>query len=295
MSTCAADRQRCYNPTHMQEEGYNHIANPAARAKERLSAYEVDPKKFKGIYPADEIERDMRKVAELEERFGQSPIKKYGDLFEAVVCEHGELSDWFGPNAQVIKTYRYDDFINKIDLVVETSDAEGEFTQLALGVDVTFGSQDLTKKFTAIRDNIDTGELGHVKYFLADRPGDQKFAGSLHNIPHVVAGMEVDRVTELGLMWMDPKKKKELSVHPIQMIILEEAALQLEAFRDYAAAGTGEKTRALAPILDQKLQDVKKLLREKRAAGIKTIEHDAVFEEIKRNLQLFSVPGAAKT
>lgn len=263
--------------------------NPADRARETLAECDVDLKQFKGVYSDDVIQRDMAEVTRLESVFEQSPIKKYGDIFEAIVFEHGEQSNWFGESSQVVKTSRYDDYINKIDLIVESRDESGMFSQLALGVDVTFGSQDLSKKFNAIRDGIDQGRLGSVKYFLADRPNGQQFAGPLNNIPHIVAGIEVDRVTELGRLWVDPKKKKELAVHPIQMTILEEAALQLEAFAAYAGRSeASENTKALVPILNQKLQEIKNLIREKRATGITGIKDDKVFEEIKRNLQIFT-------
>lgn len=93
---------------------------------------------------------------------------------------------------------------------------------------------------------------------------------------------------------MDPKKANALTTNPIQMTMLEEAALQLEAFRDYAAAGKSDTIRELAPILDQKLKDIEKLLKEKRTAGLKSMGPDAVFEEIKRNLQYFTNPDIAK-
>jgi|SRR3989344_2810163 len=284
----------------MQEERYTPISSfatgrinkpvyPAELAKVVLSQCEVNPKKFKGIYSDVDIQRDIDWAEEMEKKFEPSPIKKYGDIFEAIVYEHGAKSGWFGANSQIIKTSRFDDYKNKIDLVVETHDEAGKFTQLALGVDVTFGSQDLTKKFIKIRDDIDAGKLGYVKYFFADRPKHQKFAGPLNNIPHVVVGTEVDRVTELGRLWMDPKKEATLATNPIQMTMLEEASLQLGAFRNYAAVGKSNATRALVPILDQKLKDIEKLIKEKRTIGLKSTSPDAVFEEIKRNLLSFRV------
>ena len=90
-------------------------------------------------------------------------------------------------------------------------------------------------------------------------------------------------------MWMDPKKEATLATNPIQMTMLEEASLQLGAFRNYAAVGKSNATRALVPILDQKLKDIEKLIKEKRTIGLKSTSPDAVFEEIKRNLLSFRV------
>jgi hypothetical protein len=238
-------------------------ANPAERAQEVLASYKFDLKKFKGIYSDADIESDAAWVETTQKKFEVSPIKKYGDLFEALFCEQAEDNEWV-PNSVVTPTHPFDDYRNKVDMVVETRDAAGKFSQLALGIDVTFGTEDLSKKFRGIRDGIDGGKLGEVKYFYANRPGNQKFAGPLRNIPHVVVGVEVDRVTELGLLWVN-RKNRDLATHPAQMTILEEMSLQLETFAEYAASvGRAD----LAAILTSKLQEVDTMLAAKRAAGL---------------------------
>lgn len=259
-------------------------ANPAERAREVLASYEFDLKKFKGIYPDADIQNDIAWVEKTKEKFEVSSIKKYGDLFEALFCEQAEMNEWI-PRSVVRPTHPFDDYRNKIDMVVETRDETGKFTQIALGVDVTFGSEDLSKKFRGIRDGIDNGNLGEVKYFYADRPGNQKFAGALHNIPLVVVGVEVDRVTELGLSWVN-RKNRELAAHPAQVTILEEMSLQLETFAEYAKSVGGTD---LAAILTLKLQEVDEMLAQKKAAGLTGLKDDRVFEEIKRNLLHFYV------
>lgn len=268
------------------QEGTNHVpVNPAERAQEVLASYKFDLKKFKGIYSDADIQSDIAWVEKIQKKFEVSPIKKYGDLFEALFCEQAEMNEWV-PNSVITPTHEFDDWRNKVDMVVETRDAAGKFTQLALGVDVTFGSEDLSKKFTAIRDGINGGKLGEVKYFYADRPGNQKFAGALHNIPLVVVGVEVDRVTELGLSWVN-RKNRELATHPAQVTILEEMSLQLETFAEYAeSAGRSD----LVAILKLKLQEVDTMLAAKKTAGLTGLKNDRVFEEIKRNLLHFYVP-----
>ena len=144
----------------MQEERYSSISSsatgginkpvyPAELARIVLSQCEISPKKFKGIYSDADIQGDIDWAINTEKKFEPSPIKKYGDIFEAIVYERGAKSGWFGTNSQIIKTSRFDDYRNKIDLVVETQDEAGEFTQSALGVDVTFGSQDLAKNISS--------------------------------------------------------------------------------------------------------------------------------------------------
>jgi len=81
------------------------------------------------------------------------------------------------------------------------------------------------------------------------------------------------------------RRNKELREHPVQIAILEEAALQLETFVEYSRS---INKNDLVVIFERELQKINELLDEKIKAGIKTIKDDKVFEEIKRNLLLFT-------
>jgi hypothetical protein len=271
---------RTIEDERMHESSYLKIEPAHERAQKVLSEYEIKPETFAGLYGDEILKRDAAEVARLEGLFERTSSKIYGDILEAVTCEHGELSDWFGPKSQVIKTSRFDDYINKIDMIVETETEDRRFSHLALGIDVTFGSRDLSKKFDGIRRHIDTGELGQVKYFHSDR---QNFSGQLRKIPQVVVGVELERAKEIGLLWMN-RRNKELGEHPMQMVILEEAALQLKTFSEYARKGGRSDT---AVLLEAELQKINELLAMKKADGLKSLPHDKVFEEIRRNLSLF--------
>ena len=275
-----------------------------SRAKTLFSEHEIKPKKFAGIsgYTDEELRLDTERATKIEKGFERSASpeseesKMYADILEAIAFEHGEMSDWFGAKSKVIKTAPFDDYVHGVDMVVETEVSDQETTHLALGVDVTFRN-DLFKKFDAIRSRIDKGELGQVKYFLSERPDTARadrvnkiHAGPLQNIPHVVIGAEIDRVKELALLWMN-RKNKQLGEHPVQRMILQEIALQLEAFAAYAR---GIDKNEVAVILERQLQEIQKLQQEKQKAGIKTVAHDKVFDEIKRNLSLFAVPTIKK-
>ena len=268
------------------ESTFLNVEEAHKRAQQALSEYEIKPETFVGLYDSKMLERDAKEVGRLEGAFDKSPSKIYADILEAVVCEHGELSEWFGPKSQVIKTARFDDYINKIDMVVETETVGQQFSHLALGVDVTFGSRDLHEKFIGekgIKANIVSGKLAEIKYFHSDR---QHFTGRNRRVPQVVIGVEIDKVKELGLLWMN-RRNKELEIHPIQVTILEEAALQLETFAEFAK-NIGKPS--LVPILELELQKIKELLAQKKALGIKGLKNDMVFEEIKRNLLYFTNP-----
>lgn len=283
-----SEKQHYQYPTpedrKMYESSYLKIDEAHERAKGVLEDNEIKLDMFSGLYDEDILERDTKEVERLEGIFEQSPSKIHADILEAIVCEHGELSNWFGSESQVIKTSRFDDYINKIDMVVETVGDDRGYSHLALGIDVTFGNRDLYKKFDAIRANIDNGTLGEVKYFHSDR---QHVTGRLRKVPQIVIGVAVEKVRELGLLWMN-RKNKELSEHSVQVTILEEAALQLNAFAEYARKSDGEGAINVAQILEKELQKIHELLEEKKKRGLVGIKDDKVFEEIKRNLLSFT-------
>lgn len=266
------------------ERTYVDIDEAHARAKGRLAEYEIKLIQFAGLYGDIVLKEDAGVAARLAEKYDEQPSKKYADILEAIVCEHGELSEWFGPQSRVIKTSRFDDYINKIDMVVETETDNRQFSHLALGVDVTFGSADLHNKFVGpngIKARIDAGALGEIKYFHSDR---QHFTGRKNRVPQVVVGFEIERVKELALLWMN-RRNKELERHAAQVTILEEAELQLKVYADYARKIDQDE---LVPILEAELQKVRELLNQKRALGIRGLKGDKVFEEIKRNLAFFT-------
>lgn len=277
--------QYIYRSTEDERRFASTYLNPEeahARAQKSLSAYEIKPETFSGLYGAEILKSDADAVEKMEASFTKSPSKIYADILEAVVCEHGELSDWFGPKSQIMKTARFDDYVNKVDMVIEIETGKQQFSHLALGIDVTFGSKDLHKKFDAIKNKIDAGTLGQVKYFHSDR---QNFTGRLRKVPQVVIGVEIDKVNELGLLWMN-RRNKELEDHPVQVTFLEETALQLQTFARYAR-DIGKIDLAL--ILEKDFIRVSELLQQKKDAGIKGIKDDRVFEEIKRNLAAFVI------
>lgn len=160
-----SEKQPIYRSTadeRMFERSYLNPEEAHVRAKETLSEYEIKPEIFSDYDPAM-IKRDAEEVARLEAIFEPTPSKIYGDILEAVACEHGELSNWFGAKSQVIKTARFDDYKNKIDMVVETEAENRQFSHLALGVDVTFGSNDLhTRSSTLSKRTSTVGDSGRL-------------------------------------------------------------------------------------------------------------------------------------
>ncbi|MGB3072977.1 MAG: hypothetical protein WBP40_04345 [Candidatus Moraniibacteriota bacterium] len=243
----------------------------------------IQPDAFVPPYDARQVAEDKETVKRLESKFGSEDLvhKKYADVLEAIIYEHIEQSDWFGPTAQTIKTSKYDDYVNGIDLVTEFSNDDQSLTHLGLGIDVTFGTTAMHKKFQRIREEISTGKLATVKYFESERSPHK---GIYRDMPRVVIGAEREHITELAARWMDPKMNRELATHPVQAMLLDEIEAQLSGFRQYAR--TMNQAR-LIPIFDRQLAIIKKIRVEKSRTVKNPWPDDRVFGAIRGELDFF--------
>jgi hypothetical protein len=127
-------------------------------------------KNFTDIYPEQEINADMKLVSTLEKKFDQdldhltldeqrriSETKERADALETTIVNLGELSNWFGENAKVFRTTKFDDIINGVDAVVEILPEDGEIDieklqHIALAIDASTTTQPELIKFKFIRN-----------------------------------------------------------------------------------------------------------------------------------------------
>ncbi len=204
----------------------------------RRDSIELD--EFKDIYGDEEVENDKSETERLRnihrEKLQKDPeraqLKRFATIFEAIIHQHGEQAEWFGPEAYTIKTSDYDDFSNKVDEVIEfrrESPAEGkEISHLTLGIDVTtIGSLD--EKLRSVWKKVKSGNLSEVKYFSSEEAGK----GKLDHVPSVVINAEPREIKEMMELWLE-RKNGEIAVHPMQIRILEQMEGQLEIFQEWA-------------------------------------------------------------
>ena len=254
------------------------LAHEKAEEVLKNTEYSIQETEFISVYGSGNVAADIDCAARLEKKFEnrQTPeekkSKETADILEAIVLMQSELNEWLG-NARTLKTSRYDDYINKVDMIAEWSTPEEGSRVLAMAVDVTFGTKKIQKKLEAIKNEIDSGKLGSVKYFKDER-GD--FVGTRNNIPRTVIGVSQKMVEELADLWVN-KKNKELSRHPIQYLFIEEIEKQLDAMQDYAdEKGNSDAVYAYK----QALAIVRPLLSEKRKFKSEELEMDSVAREI---------------
>ncbi len=275
---------------------------------------------LEGVYTKEVIDRDKAQVEALKEKFarGGTPeaSRKGGKLFEAITYEGIENAGFLGGDASYIPASPYDDYINKIDGIVEFEEGKGSRSHVALGIDVTKNRVDLFDKFSAIKNGIDEGKLSFVKYFVSDN-----FRGELRNVSRVIIGAD-ERMTEdishliLGNIRLREtlrglgkeegsdgmrenlrKKIEEASAkigeHPLQWIILSEMKDQLGVFRDYAlqkgrahiAEEYGKIYEIVEDIIKSKEED---LMDTGKKRNDEVIREDQVYRLIKEELKNFS-------
>lgn len=195
----------------------------------------IQEKDFKPVYGSEAVDRDIalanryQKIFAAENSEQSANAHKIAEVFESIVLTQSEMSNWLG-NAHTLKTARFDDYVNKVDMLAEWKHPEQGSHLLALAVDVTFASKTVEKKISAIKAEIDKGELGSVRYF---RDVDGNFMGTRRNVPRVVIGVSEPMVTELAHLWVNDEKKA-LGAHPVQKLLVNEIDFQLQHMRAYA-------------------------------------------------------------
>lgn len=252
------------------------------RAQQLIRESAIDPRRFMPLYGNENVLHDLSSVESLKKRFDIDSFQKASEVFEAIVFEQVELSDWLGANAQTIRPSEFDDIVNGVDLIVEFSE-DSSTNHLALGVDITFGTTTIGKKFERIKKEIDIDNLAEVKYFES-----HGFKGSLRQLPRVVIGVERDTVIALAGLWSRQEKAK-LGSHFVKDILIQEIEKQLRTFLVYAqnsgaVSAVKSYTKALGTIKDiQEKSPLNTTDKDRQEAVAK----DRVFQEIKKQLVAF--------
>jgi len=242
----------------------------------------VNPRdeEFVDYYGKDVVEKDLKYVEEMEEKFSgeayeKKEVNKLATIFEAVVADQIYFSEWLGSGADTVIPSRYDDIKNGVDVIVEGDD-EDEKHHLALAIDVTFGL-DVDDKFDKIKREIENDKLTEVKYFSH---GPEI---GLKNIPRVVIGADVSTVKELSELWIS-NDKRALGEHRIQVQILEEIAVQLKTFKKYAESVDRVE---VADKYGKTLEIINCIISEKINISGEGIENDKVYNAINDNVKTF--------
>lgn len=267
----------------VEEEKIKDFQTAYERAEKMISEDRIDMDKFKGLYDENILEEDKNYVSRREKGFEendspqQKEMRMYSVMAEAIIHDGIDMNGWLGESATAIKTSKYDDYKNGVDEIVRFKKTKtSPSANLALGVDITFGS-DLIGKMDNIKDHIRGGNLGKIKYFLTKR-----YRGELSDVPRAVIGFDMKNLQELKELWMD-KKRKILAQHRVKFMIMEQMKLQLAAFTQYAQkvnqSAIADSIEEVYKILERiSSEESKKYTGE---AGDFDFESDRVFRTIK--------------
>ena len=269
-------------PSFESVSGENVDLERAYEKAQDVLAERIQELDFVGVYCKEEIGTDKEEVArrKLKAEAGQTKekdkLKKVADVFEAVVLEQGELSQWFGEHGFTIGASEYDDWVNGIDLLVEFRKPNSpEAPLLALGIDVTF-SVDVTDKFDRLRKQIEDGSLAKMKYSAS---GHSEEKGSRDNLPEVIVGVSVKTVNELQELWLD-ENQIALEQHRVQIMILMEIKEQLLTFIEYSRSLNDKR---LVGIFENRLTIIEQILGKKNNIYLQVaneLERDPVYSAI---------------
>ncbi|HMO78724.1 MAG TPA: hypothetical protein PJ997_01280 [Candidatus Paceibacterota bacterium] len=230
------------------------------KARELMAEYRTNMNDFSDLYDPRAIESDKKYVAEMKARFSISNTELHekinnelAEVFETIIFDEGESANWFGENAFLIKTSEFDDIKNGIDMVVEYDEEEG-VSRLAAAIDVTFG-HNVTRKIDRIKQEILSGKLGTVKYFISQVAN---IRGEITRVPRIIIGADVDSVRGLVNEWVE-KNSSHFAKHPIQFQIFDQAVLQCDYFADFARENGQEEIAqaydAMKKVLERNRKD----------------------------------------
>ncbi len=259
------------------------------KAVEALDRDAVKEKDFTDLYGEDNVQRDLARVEAAEGDFkrAETPqskrLKDYSTIFEWIVNQRVELSDYFGPNAFTKRASRYDDIVNGVDTILEfRNDPEQskKASYLTLGIDDTFSTNQEVqeRKLRRIQERITRGELARVKYFSSDY---LNFRGELKNVPLIILGSELKTVAELRDLMLSGDNSG-LDAHPIQNLLLHEARMQIEQFARYAdRVGKG----SLAEIYGNSGRIIEEVIAQKPGFDEDALSQDRVFQAMRAALE----------
>lgn len=239
---------------------------------------------FADFYAREMINEDKRTIADCEQEFlkraKEHPEKERWQrlalIFEALVLDQTERSNWLGADAMTIRASKFDDYVNGVDMIVEFPEEVSR--HLALAVDVTT-SDLLAEKFSRIREEIDDDYLPQIRYF-----NSKNFRGELKNVPRVIIGADRSTVRQIGELWLE-NKNKELAIHPMRKIILDEIIIQLKTFSDYAAS-RGKKD--IADSYNASLKIIERIISENKGKSAPLLSaDDKVFSAIIEHCRNF--------
>lgn len=259
-----------------------------AKIEKQKGFYQSNPEDFlhESGYVTEEVQAEIIKTQQLKEKWStqntdkEKREKKISDIFEGILVD--QLSgDWLAGKGQAFYASEPDDYLRKVDCVIEFSpeDEADSLKYLGLGIDVTFSSnmEVLEKKLDDIwNKDIAGAKLVPLKYVDTDN-----YKGSMEVCRTVLVA---DKETVYSLAQAYNKKDMEaLNNHEFLANALLQIKYQLEAYYHYARSHNA-KAKYLSAITDT-LSTFYGIYSEKEEfliANADKVEQSDVFKKVKQ-------------
>ncbi len=231
------------------------------KAKKILEEYSIKEEELRdGMYEGA-VDIDLREVATKEANFSGeiddniAEAMKLSEIFNALLIEQFEKNDWMGENAFTVGTAKYDKYKTGMSNITEFRKETG-ISYMAMGIRTTLSHNpsNIENKLWEIKENIKKGELTNIKYFVSDYQ-----RGELKNVPSVIIGCDKEMLFESIELWLG-NKNKELAKHPLQFLILDQVAEQIEYFKKEASS---RGRYDLVDIYDKVFKNINEVLKNK--------------------------------
>ncbi len=152
----------------------------------------------KNAYSAQEVAKDQEEIRQLERHAFTTEGKEATGLAYALM-EGIQEQGWFGPDASVVFTSRYDDVKNGTDFAIRIN-REGK-SPIFLAVDATTNPDlnALRTKLSMVIQKVKRGELTTLKYFgvPTEAEGDAEKVKRQRTMPRIVLGANPENAQKL--------------------------------------------------------------------------------------------------
>lgn len=159
----------------------------------------MDDSFFQEMKNSQQLKRDKAEVERLEKHFRNDDESLLASAFEYAISRRiNGPSKWLGAHMSSQLTAPYDDYVNKVDLYLEDTQAEAP-RPIGLSMDVTFSRdgktiegklQDLKSKL------LDGGRLARLDYHKPLQTETSAGTGPVISLPKVIVGIERKRALD---------------------------------------------------------------------------------------------------
>jgi hypothetical protein len=204
-------------------------------AVEEMDRFRPNPEDFGEFYDVEEIKNDQREIARLEKQWEErnseesQEAKKIATLAEYLLFKY--LSVWTDGHAHLSPTCEFDDYVNKVDMILECPSGQEDETYHAMTIDVVMGSiERLTEKLMRIKMSLDTKkEPVNVKYFKGEDGKLVRPSSFVAGVVSLSAGVVRNLVSKEFA-----GQQQGLEPHHAAYIMVTELLEQYAGFRQYA-------------------------------------------------------------